>query len=254
MFNMTFFLRLPVTLIALICAAFILCGCGCSKDKRAFRIGIDPNWYPLNFEAQQAYVNGFMEDLFIEIAGYSGMTLERVDANWDTLLDGMYDKRYDAVLTSIPPYNFNVAKYEFSQNVLDLGPVLLLSNSSETKSLKDLSNEPVAVVTGDSAALVLQKYPEVLMRSYPSVVEMLQALEVGEVQGALLDQLQASAYVRDIFAGKLKIVGSPLSSKGLHLAVLKDQQNHRLELFDKSLSHLKKKKMQELLAKWQLAE
>ncbi len=250
---MTFFLRLPITLLTLLCAAFMLCGCGCGKDKRAFRIGVDPNWYPLDFDAQQQYVNGFMEELFIEIASYSGMNIERVETNWDSLLDGMNEKRYDAVLTSIPLYNFNIAKYEFSQNVLDLGPVLLTTVKSGVKGLDDLGNEMVGVVAGDSTEQLLQKHPEILMRSYASTMEMLDALEKSEVEAALLGQLQASAYVRDLYAGKLKVVGKPLSPKGIHLAVLKGSQERRLELFDQSLSHLKKGRMKELLVKWQLA-
>lgn len=217
------------------------------------RIGIDPNWYPLDFDAQQPFVNGFVEDLLREIANYSGMRIERIEANWDYLLDGVREKRYDAVLTSIPPYNFNLAKYDFSKNVLDLGPVLVLPAGAQTSSLDELSHELVGILAGGDAPLILQKHSDILMRSYPSIPAMLDALTDGDIKGALLDRLVASAYIRDLYAGALKISGSPLSPKGLHLAVLKGQQQRTLELFSKGLEHLqKKKKMQELLAKWDL--
>lgn len=236
---------------ALFCMAALICGC--SKEHASLRIGIDPNWHPLDFQAQQPFVNGFIEDLLQEVASYSGMRIERIEANWDSLLDGMREKRYDAVLTSIPPYNFNLAKYDFSQNVLDLGPVLILQEGSKAGNLDDLSQELVGIISGSDASLILQKHADILMRSYPSVPVMLDALTDGDIKGALLDRLLASNYVRDLYAGALKVSGKPLSPKGLHLAVLKGQQKHALELFEKSLEHLqKKKKMQALLAKWQL--
>ncbi|HAB99552.1 MAG TPA: hypothetical protein DCE71_07015, partial [Parachlamydiales bacterium] len=99
----------------------------CSAGKRpTFRIGVDPNWYPLNFEAFQPYVNGFTEDLLLEVSKYAGVDFIKMEANWDSLLDGLHEKEYDAVLTSLPAYQFNQMKYDFSKNFLDLGPVLVI--------------------------------------------------------------------------------------------------------------------------------
>jgi len=234
-------------------ALSLVCCFGCSKDHTVMRIGVDPNWYPIDFDAQQPFVNGFIEDLFHELASHSGMRLERIEANWDSLLDGMREKRYDAVLTSIPPYNFNLAKYDLSKNILDLGPVLVLPGGSSAHTLDDLSHEIVGVLAGGDAALVLQRHADILMRSYPSITALLDALVDGDIKGALLDRLVALSYTRDLYSGALKVVGVPLTGKGLHLAVLKGQQRHTLDLFEESLEHLqKKKKLQELLVKWQL--
>lgn len=245
---MAFFFRL---FAALLFAASFFCGCG--KERTVLRIGIDSNWYPLDFNTEQPFVNGFIENLLQEVADYSGMRIERIEANWDTLLDGMREKRYDAVLTSIPPYNFNLAKYDFSKNVLDLGPVLIVQEGSKITGLDELSHELVGILSGSEASLILQKHSDILMRSYPSIPAMLDALTDGELKGVLLERLPASSYVRDLYAGALKIASKPLSAKGLHLAVPKGQQKHALELFDKSLQHLqKKKKLDAMLAKWQL--
>jgi ABC-type amino acid transport substrate-binding protein len=248
MSTMVFLFRL---FSAILCLVALLCGC--SRERTVLRLGIDPTWFPFNFDGQQPFVNGFIEDLLQEVANYSGMRIERIEANWDSLLDGLREKRYDAVLTSIPPYNFNVAKYDFSKNVLDLGPVLIVQEGSKAAGLDELSHELVGIVASGDASLILQKHADVLMRSFSSIPAMLDSLTDGEIKGALLDRLLASSYVRDLYSGTLKVSGKPLSAKGLHLAVLKGQQKHALELFDKSLDHLqKKKKMQGLLVKWQL--
>ena len=43
--------------------------CGCSMRREArIRLGVDSNWHPLDFGAQTAYVNGFIEELLIDIS------------------------------------------------------------------------------------------------------------------------------------------------------------------------------------------
>jgi ABC-type amino acid transport substrate-binding protein len=241
-------------LAAIIAFLFVaLQGCSCGMGKKTYRIAVDPEWLPLDLQGQQQHVNGFVEELLIEVANYSGLRFDKIRANWDSLLGGLNADRYDAVLSSLPRYNFNVARYDFSKNFLDLGPVLVVGASSERASLGELSNELVGVLAQDQSALVLQTYPDVIMRNYASVPEALDALANGDIEGVLLDRLLAVNYVRDLFNGVLKIASPPLSDAGLRLLVSKGENQHLLQLFNRSLEHLiKKKKLQKMLQKWQL--
>lgn len=230
------------------------CSCGSTNRSGMLRIGVDSEWYPIDFGAQQSYVNGFTEDLLLEVAQYSGMEFERVGANWDTLFDGIWEKRYDAVLTSLPPYSFNQAKYDFSQNYLDLGPVLIVPVNARHTELGEMDGELVGLVTGDPAALLLQKHPEVILRYYSAIPELLNALANGEIEGALLNCIPATSYVSDLYAGRLKIVSSPMTDAGLHLVVAKGTQGKLLKAFDKSIERFKKKKkLKALMKKWTLS-
>ncbi|MBS0626077.1 MAG: transporter substrate-binding domain-containing protein [Verrucomicrobia bacterium] len=229
------------------------CSCGNSSRHGDTRIGIDPDWYPIDFQALQSYVNGYTEDLLLEVSKYSGMQIEKITAGWDSLMDGLNEKKYDAILTSMPPYNFNQAKYDFSENFLDLGPVLIVPVGASHTDLSKMSNEVVGVVTGDPAILILQKYPDIVLRKYGTVPELLDAAVDGSIEGALLNRLTASSYVRDIYSGKLKIASAPLTDAGLHLLTLKGKHDHLVHVFNKSIKQLKKKKKIEALQKkWQL--
>lgn len=228
------------------------CSCGSSRHGQ-FRIGVDADWYPLDFEALQPYVNGYTEDLLLEIAQYSGVEFVKVPASWSSLLEGLNSRKYEAILTSIPPYNFNAAKYDFSKNFLELGPVLVIPVDADVTDLAQMSNEVVGVVSGDPALLILQKYPEIVVRKYETVPDALDAVVNGSVEAVLLDRLIAMSYVRDLFATKLKISTDPFTDAGLHLVTLKGNQEHLIHLFNKSLSQFKKKKkLQSLQKKWQL--
>lgn len=232
---------------------FLLHGCACNNGSRSvLRIGVDSNWYPLNFGPQTSYVNGFTDDVLIEMARYSGLVFEKIPANWDSLLNGLKDKKYDAILTSMDPYIFNTAKYDFSSNYLDLGPVLLLPIAAKPTSLSDMNGHLIGVITADPAALLLETHPTIIIRNFSTIPDLLNAVVNGDIQGALLDWIPAVNFTSDLFAGKLKISGSPMNDKGLHLVALKGQ-HYLVKVFNKNLDALKRKKtFDALLKKWQL--
>lgn len=237
----------------LVCIFAALCLGGCASDSSApFKIGVDATWYPVDFEDQTAYVNGFVEDLLLEMAWHGRFEWEKVSANSDSLLLGMKQKKYDAVLTSLPRYTFNLAKYDFSENFLNLGPVLVVDANSPYKKLENIKEGVVGAILGSSFSVEIEKNPMVQIRFYPTAPELLSALEQGEVIGALLGSLTAENYVRDLYAGRLKIITKPLNEYGLHLIVEKGENQKLLKLFNTNLEWIKNKKMKSLLGKWGL--
>ena len=229
------------------------CSCSGSGGKERLRIGVDPSWSPLNFDELQPYVNGYAEDLLLEISQYSGLEFEKVQANWDSLLDGMQRGQYDAALTSLPPYSFNQAKYDFSIDFLALGPVLVATTNAKYTEPHQLSGELVGVLMGDPAVLLLEKYPEIIIRPFNSVPELLDAVVSGELEAAVLDRLPAMSYVRDLYADQLKIASEPLAKSGLHLIAPKGKLQPLIRAFDKSIERFSKKdKLSKLQKKWHL--
>jgi polar amino acid transport system substrate-binding protein len=229
----------------------LLVSCG-NGSRGVLRVGVDPNWYPIDFGPQTSYVNGYTEDLLLEIAHYSGMDFERIQASWDNLMDGLKERKYDAVLSSMPPYVFNTARYDFSSNFLALGPVLIVPANATYTELSAMKGDLIGLITNDPAVLLVEKHPTLIIRNYPTIPDLLNGVAQGQVQGALLDRIPAVNYVNDLYQGRLKIVGAPLTDKGLHLIAPKN--GHRLiARFNKSLDALlKRKRVAALQQKWQL--
>lgn len=236
-------------ILRLLVLLFVACSCGSNGYRGAMRIGIDTKWYPIDFGPQTAYVNGYTEDLLLEMARYSGMTFELVPANWDALTEGLKERRYDAILTSMPPYEYNLAKYDFSKNYLDLGPVLIVPVGATQSKLAELEGNLVGIINNDPTALILEKHPSIIIRNYNSIPDLLNAVAAGDIQAALLAKIPAVNFVGDLYAGKLKIASDPLSDAGLHLVGPKG----RIGRFTKTLEALRKKKsIDGLLKKWGL--
>ncbi|MGB7978637.1 MAG: transporter substrate-binding domain-containing protein [Chlamydiales bacterium] len=228
----------------------LFCSCGNNSSQNGFRIGVDPLWYPEDFGPQNSYINGYTEDLLLEMAQYSGARFELVRASWDNLLDGLKNNQYDAVITTLPPHEYNTAKYDFSDNLLDLGPVLITPNGSKKTDLDKLKGDLVGIIANDPAVLLLEKYPSVIIRNYHSIPELLNGVVQGEIQAAVLNQIPAVNYIGDLYAGVLQIEGKPMTGQGIHLVGPKG----RLKALNQTFEALrKKKKVDALLKKWELA-
>jgi polar amino acid transport system substrate-binding protein len=239
--------------IVFLASFFIFSSCN-QKKQSGLRIGIDTSFAPLNFEEMQPYVYGYVSDLLLEISRFSGMEFEKIHANWDDLVAGMAEGRYDVIISSMPPYNFNLAKYEFSKSFLDLGPVLVVPSNANYSHLTGLAGELVGVITGDPAVLVIEKYPEVIIRGYNSAPDLLNAVANGSVEAAVLDRLPALNYVRDLYTGRLKIASAPLTPVGLHTVTLKGETGKFTPLFNQAIDQMQKKKTLEALQKkWRLS-
>lgn len=246
------FYLLKLTLLAFL--AF-LSSCGCSSNSRhgTLRIGVDPSWSPLSFEELQPYVNGYTDEFLQDVSRYSGIEFNKIGANWDTLLQGLNEGRYEAILCSLPPYNFNQAKYDFTENYLDLGPVLITPANANYTELSQMNGELVGVIAGDPAVLVVEKYPEVIIRNYNSLPDVLEAVASGEIEAAVTNRLPAAKYVQDLYVSKLKIASAPMNNVGLHAVTLKGKSSRFIRTFNTSIEQMKKKKtLEQLQKKWSL--
>lgn len=222
----------------------------CGSSGRVIRIAVDPTWYPINFGAQQPYVNGFIDELLLEVAGYNGVVFERIAASGSSLYDGLKTKKYDAVLSSLEPYVFNTAQYDFSRNILNLGPVLITPKNSSAE-LDKMDGSLVGLIAGDPARLELEKNATLVLRTYESPPALLDAVVAGEVNAAVLDYVLAARYVADIYEGVLKVASPPMTAAGLRVVTLKGSS--LTSFFNKTLKTMqKKKKLDALLKKWNL--
>jgi len=230
-----------------------LCLAGCAQNSSTpFKIGVDPTWYPVNFEDQTAYVNGFVEDLLLEMAWHGRFEWEKVHEAGDSLLLGLKQKKYDAILTSLPRYTFNLAKYDFSENFLNLGPVLVVPANSPYTKVENIKEGVLGAISGNNLDAEIGKNPMIQIRFYLTAPELLNAVVEGDVIGALIGSLKAESYVGDLYKGRLKIVTEPLSDYGLHLVVAKGESQKLLDLFNTNLKWIRNKKMESLVRKWGL--
>lgn len=230
----------------------LLSSCGESKND-VYEIAIDPLWGLSDFKEKDNNVLGFSTELLRIISRDEKMSFSILYTNWDSLFSGLDANNYQAVLSSLHPYNFNLQKYDFSQLYLPTGPVLVLPISSPYHSLQEIQGKQIAVLENSPAVLLLESYPNILISTSSSIAEVINKLQSGQVAGALLPLLIARSYTRGAFKAQFTIGSSPLNDDGLRLITRKNQKPLLIKKFNKALEKIKNDgRYEQLLRDWEL--
>jgi polar amino acid transport system substrate-binding protein len=229
----------------------VLSACGKSKGSSGYQIALDPNWYSMELPGKEKNLLAFSTELLKEISSLKKINIDLLMTNWDSLIPGLQQGKYEGVLSTLYPYAFNGELYRFSDLYLATGPVLVVTENSPIHSLEMLQKKEVAVLRNNPAHLIAEKVPDLIIRVYDSIPQMLNDLLKQTIDGALVDTLIAQAYCQDIYHEKLRIATPSLDDEGLRLITLKTAPPALVDAFNQGLKELKANgTYQALLNKW----
>ena len=235
----------------LVALLLLISSCGGRKDTI---IAYDADWYADDFGFYDSHINGLTEDLLMEFSKFSGKSFEKINVATENLFDGLQRKKYQAVLATLYPYNFEEAKYDFSDIYLETGPIVVVSKNAKIQSIKEWKKELIGLKQNDPAVVFIEKRSDLIIKFYANDIDLLTALEKGDIDGAILGNVNAVRYLSDTFYGKFKILPTPLQKQGIRMIVLEGEEKNLLRSFNAMLKKMKKRKAyQKLLAKWSLS-
>ncbi len=227
---------------------FLSCSGGPSQT---FSIGIDPSFSPATLGRKQDYVRGYVEDFLMALSKQSGKSLQKMISPPGSLLTNLEKGKYQAVLSSIEPYNFYLDKYDFSEGFLQVGMVLVVLENSSVRSLEDLKKEALGFIEGAFPSFISEKLPEkVIIKTYPTYADLLDGVEKGEIEGAILERLPALSFLEDTFHKKLRVIEKPVLDRQIRLVTMKGKERNLIRYFNEIN---KKQKKEKLLKKWLLS-
>lgn len=239
----------------LVSILLFLCSCGSSGSKPDFRIALDPQWYALELPDRKSAIQAFSVELIEAIAKEKNLRIELYDRSWDNLVYGLTDQQYEGILSTMQPYLFYEKMYDFSDLYLPTGPTLVIPASIDIKSLDSMAGKEIAIQRNSNTALILEKHPGIIQRTYDSIPAALVDVANGTVDGAMVDILTAYAYCTDLFQGRLKIALPPLTHAGVRLVTLHNKSPRLISAFNDGLQSLKENGTFDKLAKkWNLIE
>ncbi|WP_316359283.1 substrate-binding periplasmic protein [Candidatus Neptunichlamydia sp. REUL1] len=243
--------RLFCRVVLFFSLVFLLAACG--SGGKTYRVGMDPSWYPIDLQGKETNVYAFANELLVAIGREEGVFFERVTMGWDNLIYGLKEKRYDGMLSSMTPRNFLERTYAFSDPILHIGPVLIVKDGVKVSALGQMNGREVAVDTLSSEAVLLERFPGVIVQYYYSIPDGLDDVIAGIYDGVLVNYIQATSYVRDLYFGKVKIATPPLNDAGIRLLTLNGDNAELVEVFNRGLDKLRSDgKLEKLLKKWEL--
>ncbi len=240
---------------ASILCLLLLCGCGNNSSQYDYKIALDPEWYSIEIEGRQSALTAFSSELIVAIGEVENMKIGVFQRSWSNLMLGLQENDCQAICSPMQPYLFYEKLYLFSDIYLATGPVIVSEVHTPWDSLKKLEGQEVGVLRGSSYALILEKYPQILQRTYDSIQAALDDVKQGVIQAVILDALTAEAFTRDLFRGQIKISSAPLSDEGIRLVGLHGNSEELIRKFNKGLARVKSNGTYAKIAKkWGLGE
>ena len=237
------------TLSILLLLSLLYC---CGSKNHPQKVALDPSWYPLDLEDRNVQLLGFSTEILQKVSKKIPLAKLTVDAHY--LLEDLLQGKYEAVLSSFPPYNFNKDRFDFSESYLMLGPVIVVDKSSNISSIKQLKGKAVGVLS-DATALLIESVPDVLIHQYSSKSQALEAVNLKVLDAALIDILSAYAYCEDLYQDKLKVGSLPLTNEALRLITIRNKNSSLIKAFNQEIHQLNESgEYQKMLNKWGLPQ
>lgn len=246
-------MRKLIYLIVTFSVFLVFWGCSSHQEKVVW-IARDPSWYPVNMMGKGDNLLSFTDELLYAVAKDQGLHVELFTVSTGSLMEGLDEKVYTAVISFVVPTDMNKEDYLFSDPYYLIGPVLVVQNSSNIKKLADLQGKILGVQTGSSFIFDAKNYPDISISTYENIQFALENLSKGQIDGVIMDSIAADVYTSSFYKGKLEIASGILTKGGLRLIVLKDKSEEEIiSLFNTGLQKLKEDgRYGALLEKWGL--
>lgn len=219
-----------------------------------YRIARDRSWTGLGMWGNDKQLLGFSDELLVAIARQQGFYLELVNVSPRTILEGLEDENYDAIISWMAPDTLTKQVYTFSHPFYLLTPILVVQEHAQYDSLNDLAGRSVAILQDSQALNHHHHLPAVNWFPYHNAAISLDDLVRNRVDGVVLDLFSAYAFASGVYKGSIRIIPAVITDEAIRVVSTRDGQGEDLiPLINQGLEELKiNGAYQKLLKKWGL--
>lgn len=192
---------------------------------------------------------GFDRDIAQALADEMKLTLKTEIGPFDTLIQGVKSKRYDALVASTTPTEERKKAVDFSDPYYKSGAQIFVKTDRQCTSAQDLKDPVIGVASGTTYEKYLKDHKLAKeIRGFSSDVTALQDTDAGRLDAAITDR-NVGLYQIEKAKRSLKPCGEPLFVEEPAVAV--DKNNPLLGEVNKSLAAIKQNgKYAEISNKW----
>lgn len=129
-------------------------------DKGTLTVAMEGNWQPWSYhDLQTNEVIGYDADVARAIGEKLGVTVEIVEAPWESLFAGLDDGRYDFVVNGVEITDERSAKYDFSDPYAYVHTALVVrDDNTEIKGFDDLAGKVTCNSIGSTYMELAESY------------------------------------------------------------------------------------------------
>lgn len=213
-----------------IVSLLLLAGCGDSKEtktnnsKKEFHYAMSGVYKPFNYK-ENGKLSGFDVEIGQALAQRMGMKAVPVTNPWETIIQGLQAKKYDAIIGSMTITEERSKAVDFTDTYYRSGAQVFVSeDNSDLTSAEKLKGKKIGVVKSsiysDHAQTLTDKDKIV---EYDSDITALMDLPTGRLDAVITDQMVGFRVMKED-AIKIKDIGEPLSQDDQAVAVRKEDK------------------------------
>lgn len=163
-------------------------------------VGTHVGYAPMEYyEKDGTTLTGFDMELAGMLADYMGLELEVVPCAWDAIFHRLDEGSFDVVISSVSFTKERNEKYFLTKPYLKNGLVLVVPQKSRAVSIASLAGGCVGVQLDTTADQLVKSYVkagnDIEPAQYENVLNALEAMERGDVDGVVTDSVVADFYL-----------------------------------------------------------
>lgn len=177
---------------------------------------------PFNFFNEEGSIVGFDVDVGMEIAERLGVELDYVTSDWDGLVEGLRNKRYDGILGSMAITEERLKVVSFTDPYYYSGAQLVVHKDSGITDPAQMNEKTIAVATGTNFVGDAEALGATASLYQDDNATMLELIS-GRVDGVITDRLVALEAMGKISGGEdLLLAGEILRLEEMAIAINKE--------------------------------
>ena len=186
-------------------------------------VATDTAFVPFEFKQGDKYV-GFDIDLWDAIAKELKLDYRLQPMDFNGILPALQTKNVDVALAGITIKDERKKVIDFSDKYYNTPPAIAVPKDSDIKGVtpEDLAGKTVGAQVGSKAADYAREHGA-NVKEFDTNTQGWMELEAGTCDAVSIDKAVAQYYLQQGGKDKLKIVGEPITSRGVAMGISKDK-------------------------------
>ncbi|WP_448562417.1 transporter substrate-binding domain-containing protein [Trichothermofontia sp.] len=221
--------------------------------QKTLVMGTAADYPPFQFKLEGSdEIQGFEIELANYLAAQLGFTVTVEDMNFEALISALQAKRLDFVMAGMTPTPERKRLLDFSQVYFNARPVIVVSQKTRLAEPGDFAGKTIGVQTGTiheaQMTALAQTIADLQVNAFPTVTEMMQALQAGDVDAVILEDSVANLYA----AGNAALQVVPMLGEAEEpIAIAFPQGSEYVDAFNRVLQEMTENgELDRLIKKW----
>lgn len=193
-----------------------------SKEEMTF--AMTGGYPPFNFINDDGELDGFDIDIANALAAEMGVEAVPITTAWDGIIGGLKSKRFDTIIGSMAITESRLEEVNFTNPYYYDGAQFFSTSNTELKSITDLKEGNVGVVTGTTYHDALSEMDNIAdIMQFESDVDNMMALEQNRIDGLVTGRF-VGLQAPEKYEVDLVPVGEMLYAEEIGIAVRKEDE------------------------------